>query len=514
MTPRRLGPLLALVSTCLLLQLTVLWAPREDLLGFSPRGTALQSHGEEFARGSIAVAVAEGPLMPIVDYQWSYGFGGSLVMGLLAVPSFALLGETLFALKLTAVALRVLAVIAGFLLLDRIASRRAAWIGGLLLAAAPPGIVVIGTIAWGVHLALSSLVLVVTLLAARIWFAGSERTPLAHLALGVAIGFTIYFGYGSIPTLALIGLLELRRRPWPLVDAQRLLLLGGLLVGLAPWLTYNLRHDWVGLQLYGAEPGEHVSIDAATLLARCGHAFENFAGLLWFRDVGPLPGPLSTAIACAALALLFGAALVAVWPSVRRVAALGRALEPRDIRLALVLQPFVILAAMLATDFNERAAHATDVSAHRYACLALPSVLLAAGVGADALLGRARALRVAGLVAVAALVAANLVGTAGLVDRSQAGVFAETPGHIRSGHGRWLLMRWADQPERFEAILERLDAQRPPDVRVELYRGMLNSLQTLLRPGAVLAPYDAERLDDYRRAVSIVRRRAPPELLD
>ncbi|MFP6900412.1 MAG: hypothetical protein VCA36_05685, partial [Opitutales bacterium] len=70
----------------LAVKLCVLWAPAEDLLSLPGAAVALQRHGEEFSRGDIAVAISEGPLLPVIDYQWAPGFGGSLITGLLAVP--------------------------------------------------------------------------------------------------------------------------------------------------------------------------------------------------------------------------------------------------------------------------------------------------------------------------------------------------------------------------------------------------------------------------------------------
>ena len=51
---------------------------------------------EELYRGNIAKEVISGPVLPFLDYQRSEYEGGTLVMGLLAVPFFLIFGYRQF----------------------------------------------------------------------------------------------------------------------------------------------------------------------------------------------------------------------------------------------------------------------------------------------------------------------------------------------------------------------------------------------------------------------------------
>src|SRR3989338_10372298 len=58
---------------------------------------------EELYSGTIAREIIQGPLIPLweyLDYKVEYFPGGTLVVGILAVPFFLLFGQTYIALKL------------------------------------------------------------------------------------------------------------------------------------------------------------------------------------------------------------------------------------------------------------------------------------------------------------------------------------------------------------------------------------------------------------------------------
>lgn len=192
--PRRPGKwraLLALLALAALPRFAILFAPRVDIYGPGTQEEPSVFVGEEVARGSIAQDWIDGPLLPLLDYQYAPFFGGSLVTAALAVPSFLLFGPTLWALKLVPIATHLVALALLFLILDQFASRRAAWIGGLLFALTPPGYTLISTVAWGSHLESNALAMLCTWLFLDMHV--DERGRARRRAVfGIAAGFSVW----------------------------------------------------------------------------------------------------------------------------------------------------------------------------------------------------------------------------------------------------------------------------------------------------------------------------------
>src|SRR6202008_3267965 len=154
--------LAVLLALALLPRLCVLLAPQADLYRqrhAAPQSRPFISVGEEATRGSVALEIVRGPLLPVLDYQYATFFGGSTVVAVLAAPLFAVFGPRLWALKAVPIGFHLAAVVLLFLILDRFASRRAAWIGGILMALPPPGYTIITTVAWGSHMESNALAL-------------------------------------------------------------------------------------------------------------------------------------------------------------------------------------------------------------------------------------------------------------------------------------------------------------------------------------------------------------------
>lgn len=86
---RKSVPFVVLVGAATLIGLAILSSPAEDVYGPGPPHAG--GLGEEIDRGNIAYEIEHGPLLDVLDYQWAPFFGGSLVMGIAAVPFFALL---------------------------------------------------------------------------------------------------------------------------------------------------------------------------------------------------------------------------------------------------------------------------------------------------------------------------------------------------------------------------------------------------------------------------------------
>src|SRR5690606_14324319 len=144
-----------LLLACAALRGYLVLAPPDD---FFERGVVPH---EELLRGVVAQDLLDGPLAPIQRYQVNNFWGGSLVVSVLAAVPYAVFGAKLVVLRAVAVAIGVLCVALLFVLLHRHASARAAWIGAVLLAFAPPGYAMSSCTLYGTHLEANAVALLV-----------------------------------------------------------------------------------------------------------------------------------------------------------------------------------------------------------------------------------------------------------------------------------------------------------------------------------------------------------------
>jgi hypothetical protein len=248
-----------------LLRLVMVLAPPADTYPVGMRvedGVVIEEGrrvaGEELLRGSATRDFIEGTVLPrFQDYQVQPFWGGTLVVSVIAVQFFALLGPTIVALRLTAVVFAALGAAAAFWILDRFASRRAAWIGGLLMACAPPGLAVFGVTAYGAEVENQALSLL-TLACFLAWVHGGLR-PWRGFVAGCIAGFSIYCGSIVLPLVGLLVLYALWLDPRFLRRGSTASAVAGFLVGLWPSIHYNLTHAWGGLDVYGKSLGDHVA---------------------------------------------------------------------------------------------------------------------------------------------------------------------------------------------------------------------------------------------------------------
>jgi 4-amino-4-deoxy-L-arabinose transferase-like glycosyltransferase len=214
---------------------------------------ASSGYWEESYRWVVAIELLTGPSQPFLEYQADHYQGGSLVMSLLSMPFFKLLGASIFSLKLSALCFST-ATIAMLYILARSFFGRPV---GLLVSAAylvgPPLVAYWGLVVMGSHGESTLFSLVQVFLFLQMLSGTQPRTRLWAL-FGLLSGLGIWFCYTSGLTLVACALtwtlLRKLPRPRELFGAT----LGGLL-GLVPWLLYNLQYDFVGgrriLELFG-----------------------------------------------------------------------------------------------------------------------------------------------------------------------------------------------------------------------------------------------------------------------
>jgi 4-amino-4-deoxy-L-arabinose transferase-like glycosyltransferase len=208
---------------------------------------------EEAYRLIAASEILAGPVQPLFEYQADHYQGGSLVMIWLVMGVFLLFGEGAVAGKLSALLFSTASLCMLYILGRKVFGRTTGLVAALAYLAGPPLVAYWGLTVMGFHgeSTLFSLVEILIFFEIR---AGRWRTPAGWGLLGLVAGLGLWFCYTSGLTLIACGvawlLLEGLPRPREIASAT----VGGML-GLVPWLVYNLRHEFLGLtrvfQLFG-----------------------------------------------------------------------------------------------------------------------------------------------------------------------------------------------------------------------------------------------------------------------
>jgi hypothetical protein len=488
--------LAALLLLTLALKLCVIFAPPRELW---PDGKGCD---EELWRGTSAQELIDGPLLRVLDYQINDFSGGSFVIVLLDVPLFLVFGPTVAVMRLATIPFHLLAVACLFALLDRRVGRRAAWVGGLLLAVPPPGYAIVSATAWGTHMEGIALGLLVAWLFVLHREDGA-RDPRRAFVLGLAAGFALYFGYLALVLLAALALLEL------CLDARTVLRrayparLAGFAVGFSPWLLYNLTHDFGGLSLYNRGFAEHVG-------GREGWGAEARAGIAFLgRDqaasfhVPDLAGISGDALEIALFAILAGLAVLGAWCLFRRSRSLPSGPRvPQPATIALVYLPLFLLA-YVASDFRVRPPAIQD---YRYAMPAYPWLVVLAAT-AVACTGTRAARRASGL-AIALLVLAFASGTLARCDFSHARASWSNPGHSDTVLARTIFAKFSGDYARLDHALDRL-RERPLERQHQTLFVLGQNYKQMLLPETRYGPRAPPR-EFYGQAIDHLRKRVDP----
>ncbi len=275
----------------------------------------LLSFDEELYRGTIALELVDGPKAGLWDYQADDYSGGSLVVGLLAAPLFALLGPRLLALKLVPLAFSLATLVLLFIYLRHLTDERTALLGGALFVLSPPAFTQLSWLAMGFHS--ESLLFSMLLLLAfeRLGWDGRFRGSWL-VAFGVLSGLGFWFTYiTALTTLACLVAWLARRSGNGRRDLLPLVV--SLTIGLTPWLAYNLIHGFAGLNIPSVEWPLEASESMGTRLRFLLERLVLVPGIglpysLGFPTVAGLPGPLLDFLYCAIAALAVASALGAL----------------------------------------------------------------------------------------------------------------------------------------------------------------------------------------------------------
>lgn len=464
-----LGPLCVSLAIATLLRALLVLFPPEEL---SPGGVV---PAEELRRGVAAHDIALGASLPLLDYQQTHFSGGTLAISLVAAPIYAVFGPSPIALRAATLPFTWMSIVLVVLLLHRMAGKRAAWIGGLLAACASPGYQLIAATAWGTHVESNAFALLVVWAFAR-HASGDAPAQRTSFVLGLACGLALSFSYGTALAIALVVLAECSARPRervvPLARA------GGFVIGLVPWLAYNVTHDFAGLGLYGRSAEEHLAPIANVASNAVALVTRHLPASLAFPELVGASGHVLDALVALAFAVLWAIACVLA----RRCGAVAR------IALA-----FPLVFALAYSFGSFQAVEAGEwIHGYRYLALVWPFLWIGAALALDALasLG-ARALAWSACLTLAGIAAFGTCARA-RPDRLDENLAA--PGTSTVSFARFVVRRRGADLEAMQRVVEQ--ARTRPDAD-EFFRALGANYRFLLNPASELRPEDAAARNDY-----------------
>jgi hypothetical protein len=209
--------------------------------------TSLQSifDSEDLAMGVVAKEIIGGARLPLFDYQYLTYSGGTLVVGLLAVPFFLLFGPNYFALKMVPLLFSAATLAVLFLFAWKYFNKRMALIAAFLyiFSSSPWGAF---TLFLGFHVESLLFTLLASYLVYGIIF-NAEGGRLRYFLLGALAGFAVYFSYTFVITAVALVTIWLIHDPRLFYKREFVFLLMGTVLGFSPWIFYNLGCDFKGL---------------------------------------------------------------------------------------------------------------------------------------------------------------------------------------------------------------------------------------------------------------------------
>ena len=230
--------LILLVILFLTLRLSVLFSYMDKLY-----------EEEELYRGTIAREIIRGPLIPLgeyLDYKVEYFPGGTLVVGILAVPFFLLFGPSYISLKLVGLMFSLGTFILWFFFLDKFFNRRTAVLSALFFIFCTPFYAKMSLITWGAHPESNFFTILSLMIFYAIFFgkkaANLEDKTRQFFILGLVAGFAVWFVQTYFLTVLFIGLCWFGFERRFLLKKAFYIFLSGCLIGFSPGIFYQISH--------------------------------------------------------------------------------------------------------------------------------------------------------------------------------------------------------------------------------------------------------------------------------
>ncbi len=500
--------LLLLLTVMASAKLLVLVMPPEAI---SPLGLPDK---EEWRRGMAASEWIRGPLLPYLDYQQGHFQGGTLLTILLVALSYLGFGESPFTMRLPNLLFDGATVAFLFLLVDRLVSRRAAWVAGTLAAIPSPGYLMVGSIVWASHVEANAFAMALLWAWHRTVFRGRQglgtkravgaNEPATHrqeFLLGVCAGVAIWFHYGLLVWLAVMLLVEFALRPQFLIRRGLYVRIAGVAVGLAPWWHYNLQNDWRGLGVYGKSASAHFQVSADSVQETFHRLVTHFLPHSMYLPEWGGAGPVLEWL------FLVGAVLAWAVMTFLELRSWLRTRRPSPL-LAVALYPLVWAVLYTFGTF-----HGQDrwVSGYRYMLPLHPVAWIAMGVALSRIPKRVE------IAAVGATVAVFLAGIIGYLNPSAIRPNWSSPGTNPMSVARLIFMRHWENPEVVAGAIHRAAEERSALEAEMLIFTLGNSFlyksNDTAVPRKALASYEADlavQRAKYRTNMALIRESIPP----
>jgi hypothetical protein len=213
---------------------------------FMPPDNLIDS--EDLVRGTLPHDLIHGGLkVPLWDYLADYYSGGSIVVGLLAIPFFLVFGSSLFALRLVAILFSLAVLLVWYAFAARNFAPRAALFTALFFAVPPPVYLEASSRAMGFHTESMFFSAVAFLLLFEMLRRddGGVRWP---IGLGLTLGFGTWFCYTTFVSVVIV-LLWWLWHDHRIVGRKSFALFATFFaLGFAPWVPANLSHHFRGLE--------------------------------------------------------------------------------------------------------------------------------------------------------------------------------------------------------------------------------------------------------------------------
>lgn len=443
---------------------------------------------EDLAMGVLAKEVMKGPALPLFEYQYLPYSGGTLVVGLLAIPFFMLLGPNYFALKLVPFFFSGATLAVLFLFAYKFFGRRAAVITALLY--------LFSSTAWGgfnFFLGFHTESLLFTFLAVYLFYEivfNHKQTLGRYLLFGIIAGFGTYFSYTLLVALAALFLVWFIHNRKLFKEKGYYIFCAGFLIGFVPWLIYNFSYHFRGVTDVASQlfQGKHYF----SLESWVGNGF-NFLRSLWFPELlenefmSKLPSKLYGDIYCGIYWLSF------FYIVLKKRKSLKDLVYSRE--FFILIFPFMLVAAARLYGMESEVSSSAE---SRYLMGLFPFVFLTVGIGLDAIFEKRRFLKIISAVIFPLVVIAGAIGFLMRVNYAHFGngfktlgysyyYLAETFNFNHQNNFYKILdnITKVSEPERYEVLTLRLsiDLSYPLyPVSERDYLQLQNRLQTKYRP--------------------------------
>ena len=257
----------------------------------------------ELYTGTIAKELIEGPSLPLFDYQLTHIKGGTLLAGIFIAPFFLLFGQSYFVLKFAALIVSLVILAVTYLFLWRFFNKKIAIITGALMVISAPIFTIFSLTLFGREHESILFTIIALFIFYRIFF---QETPIhdaphkeLYFALfGLVSGLGMYFDYiFGVTLIYCLGFWFIFDKAFFTRKGFRFFLMF-FVVGLSPWIYYNLTHKLAAISITDDYAG--VPLRYLFLLHSLPEVARRFKDLLvyhlpnsfYFKDFKSIPGDI------------------------------------------------------------------------------------------------------------------------------------------------------------------------------------------------------------------------------